>query len=475
MPRGRVDEQVVPDLVAGGETAVEPAAAATAATAVTPPTRSRASSAWTARNAPADGDGNASSRLRSQRELFALPDFEQTYARMRDPQTGLQLADRRWRLLQYSHCFVGSEAVTWMHDKLGMTRDEAVRFGQQLMDAGVIHHVTYSEPFADAHFFYVFQEDEDTNVLNLKMIWDSSRRPRDPLQVATDLITRLALLCEEHREPPSYSEVDYEALKQSEEFRRYVFAASELQRVDLSGLSHEDKLCFFCNVYNALCLHAHIVHGAPTTMLRRWSFFKSLSYRIAGVDFSLDDIEHGVLRGNQTRPYGLIRQFRPGNPRMQYVLSRRDPRVHFVISAGTQSDPPMRILDGENIEEELHFAAEAFLDHTCKVHPESNEVVLPRIFSWYRDDFVRGDLELLRWILPYLGVDKRRALQQMLDKATDEGSVSIRYESFTWNAEARFHATVVRQKRRRLERERSATPHSPPADPEGSAAANSAA
>jgi hypothetical protein len=394
----------------------------------------------------------------------AGPDLEQVYHRMRDPQQGLQLADRRWRLITYSRCFVGSEAVTWMESSLNVSREEAVQLGQRLIDAGLIHHVTYSEPFADGYFFYAFQEDEESNVLNTKLIWDPVRRPRNPVIVAKELITRLAFLCEEYRQMSQPNEVDFEGLRSSEAFRSYVFAAAELQRVDLGPLSHEERLCFFCNVYNALCLHAHVVHGAPNSVLRRWSFFKSLSYRIAGMDFTLDDIEHGVLRGNQTRPYGLIRQFRPGDPRMQYVLSRRDPRIHFVISAGTQSDPPMRILDGDNIDEELHFATESFLEEACKISLPEREVTLPRIFSWYRDDFAKGNLELLRWLLPYLGLGKRRALETLLNGAKGDTSISIRYEAFTWNAEARFSAAIVRRKRRRLEQARAATPQPPEED-----------
>ncbi|BAM79760.1 similar to guanine nucleotide exchange factor [Cyanidioschyzon merolae strain 10D] len=407
------------------------------------------------------------SRQRSE-SVGVTVDLEQVYNRLRDSQTGLQLADRRWRLITYSRCFVGSEAVQWMQINLGISREEAIDLGQRLMDAGLFHHVTYSEPFRDGNFFYAFQEDEESNVLNTKLIWDPTRRPRDPVVVAKELITRLALLCEVFRHPSNANEVDFESLRSSDAFRKYTFAAAELQRVDLGPLSPEERLCFFCNVYNALCLHAHVVHGPPNTVLRRWSFFKSLSYRIAGMDFTLDDIEHGVLRGNQTRPYGLIRQFRPGDPRMQYVLSRRDPRIHFVISAGTQSDPPMRILDGENIDEELHFATESFLEESCKVSASALEVTLPRIFSWYRDDFAKGNLELLRWILPYLGLEKRRALESMLDNAKSDSSISIRYEAFTWNAGARFSAAIVRRKRRRLEQERASS--QPPADEEPAAA-----
>ncbi|KAA8498059.1 Vacuolar membrane-associated protein IML1 [Porphyridium purpureum] len=408
-----------------------------------------------------------------------IPDFEEMYAQMRDPETGIPRADRRWRLMTYSNCFVGSEAVDWLVAHLKLTRPDAVAYGQRLLEAGILQHVTQSEPFADDFFYYRFQEDEDSYILNMKRVWESGRPVRPALDVAQDLLTRLACLCEEHRlsvlaarrqlspgglgaqQLPQVrgqedgESVDYQALAQSDAFRQYSFAAAELQRVALFGLDHEEKLAFFVNVYNALCLHCHLVLGTPTNFFRRWLFFRSMCYRISGLDFSLDDIEHGVLRGNKCSPsIRIMQQLRPGDPKCQYVLTQRDGRIHFVISAGTASDPPIRILDADNVEEELHFSTDEFLNNTVRIDASRRTVTIPRIFSWYADDFPRPEIELLKWIAQYLRADQQVILMSLINEERGEFPQMI-YENFKWsNPDARFNAAVIRRKRRRLERER---------------------
>lgn len=448
----------------------------------------------------------------------------------------------------YSKCFVGSEAVQWMMDNLQIDRPTALSMGERLMDAGIIHHVTHSEPFCDKYYFYRFQEDDESNILNMKRVWDASIPARHAVDVAKDLLTRLALLCEEHRKrvlaakdaknpvssprasfpstptlpkviprtasatehtavassslllsslspslvrnmtsplpvhqghsspclstpslqqmtmsptlvrPPLYTvgdDIDYSALAKSEHFRQYTLSAAELQRVQLVALNQDEHIAFFVNCYNLLCLHAHVTHGPPNSLIRRWTFFRGLSYRIAGLDMTLDDIEHGILRGNKRPPMlKFVQQLRPSDPKCQQVLTKRDGRIHFVISAGTRSDPPIRILDGDNVQEELHEATVEFLSYSVKVDIEKMAVTLPRIFLWYGEDFPTPDKNLLTWVAQYLPA---QASQQLLSLLSQSGTTpTITHEHFDWAvAEARFNASVIRRKRRKLELERS--------------------
>jgi len=307
-------------------------------------------------------------------------------------------------------------------------------------------------------------------------------------------------------------DVDYTRLRASTPFRAFAVATAELQRVDLLPLNHDERLAFFANVYNTLVLHAHAVYGPPTSLLRRWVFFRTLSYRVGGTDWTLDDIEHGVLRANARPPFlKFVQQLRVGDPRTAYVLGRRDGRIHFVISAGTVSDPPVRILEGEDVEEVLDEATTDFLDVAVSVDTEARVVRVPRIFWWYAGDFPRGTAPLLRWIARYVRDELRVALLALVDGAPpaspalakgapgatgggagagvdgllrrtgsvsaasgggespsvtpmaaavspgvggygDVPSVTITYENFDWTADARFSAAVVRRKRRRLAR-----------------------
>ncbi|MGK7948693.1 MAG: pleckstrin/ G-protein interacting- domain protein [Xenococcaceae cyanobacterium] len=80
-------------------------------------------------------------------------------ARMRNV-GGVSIKDRRYRLLLYPKCFVGSEAVEWMSLNLHLSQEQAVRLGQRLIDERFIHHVTDEHPFINSFFFYRFYRDE---------------------------------------------------------------------------------------------------------------------------------------------------------------------------------------------------------------------------------------------------------------------------------------------------------------------------
>eukprot|EP00188_Purpureofilum_apyrenoidigerum_P000290 Plantae.Rhodophyta-Purpureofilum_apyrenoidigerum.ctg11204.p1 GENE.Plantae.Rhodophyta-Purpureofilum_apyrenoidigerum.ctg11204~~Plantae.Rhodophyta-Purpureofilum_apyrenoidigerum.ctg11204.p1 ORF type:complete len:557 (-),score=72.25 Plantae.Rhodophyta-Purpureofilum_apyrenoidigerum.ctg11204:323-1993(-) len=408
----------------------------------------------------------ASGTTDNRQNDYPIPNFEALYSRMRDPDHGVKIEDRRWNFRQYSKCFIGAELVNWLIDNVdgSLEREDAVEMGQNLLNAGILHHVTKSESFADQHYFYRFQEDEETSILNMKRVWDSNRRARNAVDVSVTMITKLACLCEEHRrsflhdrsgnDPSANDEdVDYAILAKSEAFRIYEFDTAELQAVDITSLDSGERLAFFINVYNTLCLHGHVVSGAPTHFFKRMSFFRRISYRLGGLDYTLDDIEHGILRGNKRPPsWRFMQQLRPTDPKCHLIPSRREERIHFVISAGTPSDPPIRIVDMENLAEVLHDATEEFLNMTVQVDTARKEITLPRIFSWYSEDFPRPESSMLRWVGQYLRRDLSAALSMLLE---NNSQPTVIYQNFDWtNSEARFSAAVVRKKRRRLERER---------------------
>ena len=64
--------------------------------------------------------------------------------------------------------------------------------------------------------------------------------------------------------------VDYSAMGQSKEFKAYIKHTAELQRVKLEGMTREETLAFFINIYNALVIHANVVRGPPVTLWQRY-------------------------------------------------------------------------------------------------------------------------------------------------------------------------------------------------------------
>lgn len=53
----------------------------------------------------------------------------------------LHIKDRRYRLVKYSRCFVGCEAVDWLVEHKGLSRAGAVETMRMLYRRKAIHHV----------------------------------------------------------------------------------------------------------------------------------------------------------------------------------------------------------------------------------------------------------------------------------------------------------------------------------------------
>lgn len=69
---------------------------------------------------------------------------------------GIRFFDRRWHWKTYSHCLIGQDFVEWLIDNFSDidTPDEAVDYGNELMQKGFLFHVEDRHAFLDGHYFY---------------------------------------------------------------------------------------------------------------------------------------------------------------------------------------------------------------------------------------------------------------------------------------------------------------------------------
>lgn len=178
--------------------------------------------------------------------------------------------------------------------------------------------------------------------------------------------------------------VNYTQLKANpEKLERYL---DLLAVAEPTELSYNAQLVFWVNAYNALVIKGVIDHY-PTTSVRKvkWfnGFFSRLKFQVAGKTYTLNQIEHGIIR-----------------------TEFADPRVHFVLVCASTSCPPLgnRAFSAETIEEHLETATFNFVQNPEQVRIDraKRRVYLSKIFKWYTEDFEIGYAGVADFLADYL-------------------------------------------------------------------------
>jgi Protein of unknown function, DUF547 len=179
--------------------------------------------------------------------------------------------------------------------------------------------------------------------------------------------------------------------------------------IDPAALPHvgDARGAFWVNVYNALMLHAVRAFDLRAGRRVPLGVFGRARYRVGGGEFSLHVIEHGLLRRNRPAPFTFWSPLRRGDPRLEAMPARFDPRVHFALNCAAASCPPIRAYTAAGFDRELDLATRAYVAQECTVDARRGVVRLPYLCGLYDRDF--GDAAAaLRWLRPYLDEEVAR-------------------------------------------------------------------
>jgi len=168
--------------------------------------------------------------------------------------------------------------------------------------------------------------------------------------------------------------VDYRAVQADP---RYAEALGALARAEPAALAREsERLAFWINAYNLLAIKA-VLDQYPTASIRDGgSLLRPIWKRkigvVGGADYSLDEIEHGILRKTFT-----------------------EPRVHFAIVCASLSCPDLRSAPyaAANLEAQLDEQAARFLANPTKgleLGADGRTARVSAIFRWFAADFAAG-------------------------------------------------------------------------------------
>ncbi len=224
---------------------------------------------------------------------------------------------------------------------------------------------------------------------------------------------------------------DYVALRRVENAQRLEAAIAALANFDPRSLPISRPIVFWLNAYNASvvlaarsCAAGEPVSGIP-------GLFDRPRLTVAGQSFALDDIEHGLLRGN-TPKYGrwsgpLARD----DPRIAFTPMLYDERVHFALFTACRSSQPLRVFGAEPVDDQLEAAVRECVRHEVRVAEDGAWIEVPRLFKWYPGDF-GGERGVVDFVLARL--DDERIVDRVDAR---RGAVKLVYKPFDWTLNQR--------------------------------------
>ena len=178
------------------------------------------------------------------------------------------------------------------------------------------------------------------------------------------------------------------AAKTNEATAAYIIKLQNLNYNELlSGLKNDDdKKAFWINLYNAYTNAS--LHANPDQYKSRNKFFGNKNIIIAGKTFSLDKIEHGILRRSSIKwSLGYLSKLFPDKTEKNLRVNKLDYRIHFALNCGAKSCPPIAFYNPENLNTQLDVATSAYLTSEVSYDAATNILQLPALLNWFRRDF----------------------------------------------------------------------------------------
>lgn len=210
------------------------------------------------------------------------------------------------------------------------------------------------------------------------------------------------------------TEVDYHKMSRDREtLAVYLEQLSQVDRDQFNSWSSSDQLAFLINAYNGwtveliLTKYPHLQSIKELGSLFR-SPWKKKFIPLLEETRSLDDIEHGLIRGSG-----------------RY----NDPRIHFAVNCASIGCPALRnqAYSGQLLETQLEAATTRFLSDRSRNRIQDKKLEISSIFKWYREDFEtgwRGTNSLQQFLMLYS--------ESLGSSTTEMDSLEITFLDYDW-------------------------------------------
>lgn len=163
---------------------------------------------------------------------------------------------------------------------------------------------------------------------------------------------------------------------------------AQLQATPVSRLTRAEQRAYWINLYNAATVNVVLTHFPVASILKisispglfeRGPWGKKM-LRVEGMELSLNDIEHRILR-----------------PIWQ------DPRTHYAVNCASLGCPNLlpEAYTAPRMETQLESAARAFVNHPRGVRVSGSKLTVSSIYVWFQSDFGGTDSGVLAHLRRY--------------------------------------------------------------------------
>lgn len=190
--------------------------------------------------------------------------------------------------------------------------------------------------------------------------------------------------------------VDYAGWKASAADRAALKAyIASLSRLAPLTLTRPEQFAFWANLYNAVTIDV-VMEAYPVRSIRDIRSgitpgpWKRKVATVGGVELSLDDMEHNILRKGWS-----------------------DPRVHYAVNCASFSCPnlPLRAFRGATLGPSLEAAARAYVNTPRAATFDGDVLVVSSIYKWYAVDFGGTDARVIAHLARYANEPLKARLQ----------------------------------------------------------------
>ena len=216
------------------------------------------------------------------------------------------------------------------------------------------------------------------------------------------------------------TQVNYEAMLEDRiAITQYLEELASISRGEFDAWSIPEQLAFLINAYNAWTIELILSEYSGLRSIRQigllpFSAWRRKIVRLFDEQHSLDEIEHGMIRG-----WGIY----------------NEPRIHFAVNCAAIGCPALRAEAylGNSLDQQLEENTKLFLSDRTRNYFLNGQLYVSSIFDWYEEDFEqgwRGINSVSEFLLNYvteLGLD----LEEI--SFLEQERIQIRHLRYDWD------------------------------------------